>query len=223
MTSHIKDLVVPVAGFSRLTGLYDPVMSWLMRERVWKARLVEQVAPNAGERILDLGCGTGTLTIMLHRACPDAEVVGLDVDRNILRMARAKADAAGVAVSFWQGRADDPSNVPMLRPASFDKIVSSLLFHHLSTERKRITFAHAATLLCTGGTIHVADWGEPRSRLMRLMFYPVQALDGLANTSDNVRGLLPEFMHEAGLADVFETHSQRTALGSLSFYRGTKR
>lgn len=223
MADQSQRIFVPAAGFGWLTRLYDPVMSLLMRERVWRTRLVEHVAPEPGERILDLGCGTGTLTLMLHQACREAEIVGLDIDPEVLRIARGKADAAGAHVTFRQGCADDPTNVPMFRPGSFDKIVSSLVLHHLTTHQKRITLAHAKTLLRPGGTICIADWGRPQNTLMRLLFYPVQALDGFANTSDNAQGLLPVFMHEAGFTDVSETHHEMTAFGSLRFHRGTKR
>lgn len=222
MTSHVKDLFVPAAGVHWLTRFYDPAVALLTRERTWRPRLVDQVAPRPGERILDLGCGTGTLTLMLHQACSEAEIIGLDIDPDALRIARAKADAAGVRINLWQGRADDPSTIPMFRFASFDKIVSALLFHHLSTGQKLRAFAHARNLLRAGGEMHVADWGKPANRMMRILFYSVQALDGFANTSDNVEGRLPEYMREVGLSDVIETHREASVLGTLSFYRGVK-
>lgn len=223
MTSHVKDLFVPAAGVHWLTRFYDPALTLLMRERAWRPRLLEQVAPRPGDRILDLGCGTGTLTVMLQHVCPEAAIIGLDVDRDVLGIARAKADAAGIPISFWQGRADDSSNVPMFRFASFDKIVSSLLFHHLTSEQKRRALAHARSLLRSSGEMHIADWGKPTNALMRLLFYSVQALDSYANTSDNIMGRLPEFMHDAGFSDVTETHREATVFGTLSFYRGVKR
>lgn len=136
MTSHVKDLFVPAADVHWLTPFYDPAVALLTRERAWRPRLVNQIGPRSVERILDLGCGTGTLTAMLRQACPEAEVVGLDIDRDALRIARAKVDAAGTRIRFWQGRVDDPSTIPMFRFASFDKVVSALLFHHLTTEQK---------------------------------------------------------------------------------------
>lgn len=221
MTSHIKDLFVP-AGVDALTRCYDPALSFLMRERVWQPRLLQQIAPRPGERILDLGCGTGTLTIMLQAACPQAEIIGLDADREVLRIARAKARAAGTPVGFWQGRADDPSDVCMLRLSSFHKIVSCLLFHRLTTARKRLTLTHARGLLRPGGTMHIADWGKPANAAMRLLFYSVQTLGGISDTSDNVEARLPNFLRDAGFCDVNETHRHATVFGSLSFYRAVK-
>lgn len=223
MTSHVKNLFVPAAGVHWLTPFYDAAVALLARERTWRPRLVNQVAPRPGERILDLGCGTGTLTLMLQQACSEAEVIGFDVDRDALRIARAKANAAGIPISFWHGRADDPSTVPMFRSASFDKIVSAIPFHHLTTEQKLRAFAHARNLLRTGGEMHVADWGKPANSVMRGLFYLVHALDGYSNTSDNVEGRLPEFMREVGISDVTETHRESTVLGTLCFYRGIRK
>lgn len=223
MSSHVKSIFVPAAGVHWLTRFYDPAVALLTRDHVWRARLMEQVAPRPGERILDLGCGTGTLTLMLQRACPEAEIIGLDVDRDALRIARAKADAAGTPVSFLEGRADDLSNVPMLKFGSFDKVVSSLLFHHLTTDQKIRAFAHARTLLRSSGEMYVADWGKPSNAIMRLLFHSVQILDGYSNTSDNVEGRLPTFMRDVRFSDVTETHRAGTALGTLCFYRAVRR
>lgn len=223
MSSHVKGIFVPAAGVHWLTRFYDPAVALLTRDHVWRAHLLEQVASRPGERILDLGCGTGTLTLMLQRACPEAEIIGLDVDRDALRIARAKANAARAPVSFLEGRADDPSNVPMLKFGSFDKVVSSLLFHHLTTDQKIRAFAYARTLLRFGGKMYVADWGKPSNALMRLLFHSVQSLDGYSNTSDNVEGRLPTFMRDVGFSEVAETDHVLTALGTLSFYRGVRR
>jgi ubiquinone/menaquinone biosynthesis C-methylase UbiE len=159
---------------------------------------------------------------MLQQVCPEAEIIGLDIDREALRMAHAKAEAAGIRISLRQGRADDPSTVPMFRSASFDKIVSALLFHHLTTDQKLRAFAHAKNLLRSGGEMHVADWGKPANAVMRGLFHLVQALDGYSNTSDNVEGRLPEFMREVGFSNVAETHRENTVLGMLRFYRGVR-
>ena len=84
-------------------------------------------------RVLDLGCGTGTLTIMIKQAHPEAEVVGLDGDPAVLEIARTKAMQAGVKISLDHGMAFHPP----YQDNSFDRVLSSLVIHHLTTENKQ--------------------------------------------------------------------------------------
>ena len=81
---------LPALRFSSLTCLYDSVMRLLLKDEVFKRRLVAQVKPLPDQRILDVGCGTGTLTLLLKRAAPNAVVIGLDADPTMLRIARTK-------------------------------------------------------------------------------------------------------------------------------------
>ncbi len=207
---------IPALGFSRLTGIYDFVLRLALSERTLKEKLVAQARVEPGHRVLDLGCGTATLTVMLKKAYPDASVLGLDVDTSILRIAGRKIAAAELQVDLAAGMAD----APPFAPRSFDRIVSSLLFHHLTEEAKRRTLARMRELLRPGGELHVADWGEARSLLMRAAFLGVQLLDGFETTADNIRGRLVSFMKEAGFASVAETHRAPTLFGTLSLYRG---
>jgi SAM-dependent methyltransferase len=98
---------IPASGSRWLTAFYDPVLALVLRERTWKAALVEQIAPQPGQRILDLGCGAGTLAVLVKTGAPAAEVVGFDPDPQVLERARRKAEAAGLAISWRQGFADE--------------------------------------------------------------------------------------------------------------------
>lgn len=212
------DAYIPALRFRWLTRYYDPLLRALLEERRFKARLVQQARVEAGQRALDLGCGTGTLTVMLKRGYPDALVVGLDGDQEALAIARAKAVAAGVAVDLCTGL----SSAPPFAAATFDRVVSSLLFHHLTTDEKRRTLVAALVLLRPGGELHVADWGQARGVVMRLAFLGVQLLDGFRTTNDNVRGHLPRLIAEAGFASVAATHHMPTVFGTLSLYRAVR-
>lgn len=71
---------IPVLGFEWLTGLYDPVIRWTVRESTFKDRLLEQARIKPGHHVLDLGCGTGTLALLIKRRHPEAQVAGDAVD-----------------------------------------------------------------------------------------------------------------------------------------------
>lgn len=204
---------IPALRFHALTRYYDIVVRATTREETIKKRLVAGIGP--ARRILDVGCGTGTLLSLLRHSHPDAELVGLDADPDIIALARAKL---GDGVEIVQGDATDPP----FAAKSFDRIVSSLMFHHLDRAQKLAALAAIAELLTDDGEFHLADWGAPHDPVMRGMFLIVQALDGFETTGDNVRGELPGLFLEAGFSQVDETDRARTPLGSISTYRGRK-
>ena len=81
---------IPALGFDWLTRFYDPVLRATLREDKFKRLLIEQARIEPGHDVLDLGCGTATLTIMVKQSCPAARVVGLDGDSKVLAIARQK-------------------------------------------------------------------------------------------------------------------------------------
>ena len=207
---------IPALRYESLTRFYDPVLRATLKEDRFKRMLVKQVALRPGHRVLDVGCGTATLTILLKQACAEAEVTGLDGDAKVLDLARTKIKAAGLDVTVMQGLASE-APFPL---ASFDRIASSLVFHHLTTEEKRRTLKRVRELLKSGGEVHTADWGKAQNPAMRVAFLAIQLLDGFSTTTDNVRGFLPTLMTDAGFRAVEETHREMTVFGTLSLYRG---
>lgn len=208
---------VPALGYHRLTRFYDPVVALTTRERTFKRRLLRE-ARISGGRVLDLGCGTGTLSIWAKQAHPEAEVFGLDGDPGILEIARRKAARAGVEVRFERGMAHD---LPY-PDASFRRVLSSLLLHHLDHDAKGKAAREVWRVLEPGGELLVADWGRPSGRLMRALFFSVQILDGFENTNDNVRGRLPSLFTLSGFREVDVLHEYATIYGTLTLYRARK-
>src|SRR5229473_3854790 len=91
---------IPALGYRWLTRFYDPVVRVTTREATFKEALLRQASIQEGQRILDLGCGTATLAMMVKRANRSAEVYGLDADPEALRLARMKLEEAGIAVQL---------------------------------------------------------------------------------------------------------------------------
>ena len=209
---------IPALGHAWLTGIYDPVLRATMREATFKSRLVAQAELRPGHRVLDIGCGTATLTVEIKRSQPAAEVVGLDGDPEVLRRAAAKVAAADLTIALDHGFSD---RLPYPE-ASFDRVLTSLLLHHLTTETKRRTLAEIHRVLRPGGQVHIADWGRPQDPVMRGAFFLVQLLDGFATTADNVDGRIPAMLGDAGLSEVREAQRLRTIFGTLSLYRAER-
>jgi ubiquinone/menaquinone biosynthesis C-methylase UbiE len=211
-----RDRYLPALRFRALTRFFDPLIGLGLPERRFKRRLLEQASPEPGQHTLDIGCGTGTLAVMAKAARPDVEVVGLDADHEILDLARSKARAAGVEVRFDHGLS---TQLPY-KDDSFDRVVSTLFFHHLTGPDKRLTAAEIARVLRPGGELHVGDWGRPADPLMWALFTgAVRVFDGFERTRDNAAGALPRIFERAGISEARETERMRTAFGTLCLYR----
>lgn len=209
---------IPALAYRWLTPIYDPVVRLSTRESAFKKALIEQAALLPGQRVLDLACGTATLTIAGKQNQPGAEITGLDGDPEILERARAKAAAAGVDLRF-----DHALSHQMPYPDDgFEVVLSSLFFHHLDREAKLATLREVHRVLKPGGKLHVADWGKASNPLMRALFFLVQLLDGFETTADNVAGRLPEFMRQSGFDNVSEQRHFATPLGTISLYAAQK-
>jgi SAM-dependent methyltransferase len=216
--SMASDGYLHALRFRALSRVYDPVIRVTTREGRFKTKLVEQAELAPGQRVLDLGCGTGTLAIQAKQHEPAAELVGLDADPDMLSQARTKAERTGVELELTKGLSTE---LPY-DDSSFDRVLSTLFFHHLDPEPKRQTAGEVARVLRSGGELHVADWGPPSDPLMAAAFLGVRALDGFDNTRDNYHGALPEIFREAGLEEAEQLGQLRTLFGTLAFYRARK-
>jgi ubiquinone/menaquinone biosynthesis C-methylase UbiE len=197
-----------------LTGWYDRTIAATTREGTWRPRLLSLMELGDRESVLDIGCGTGTLSLAIHGAAPSARVAGIDADEQALAIARRKAEGTPPGLSFHQGLAQ---HLPF-RDHEFDLAVSSLFFHHLPSEGKRAVLKEARRVLRPDGRLAVADWGRPTGRFSRAAFLAVQLLDGFETTRDSVSGALPRMIEEAGFEDLREHELLRTPVGVMRFW-----
>jgi SAM-dependent methyltransferase len=163
--------------------------------------------------VLDFGCGTGTLTLLMKRSHPTIRVVGLDVDPRILEIARKKIAAAGADVELRCGTMEEAG----FAPGSFDRVVTSFVLHHLTTDEKLTTLRAIRRTLRPDGELHIADFGPPHNALMWLVSLPVRFFDGAKRLAVTLSGRLPELVHEAGFAGVSERGRIMTPFGTLVF------
>ena len=185
---------------------------------MFKTALVKQSVSHPGERLLDLGCGTGTLTMMMAENAPELQVVGVDVDPATLEKAQKKLSSYSDRVSLQQGLAQQ---LPF-KSDSFEIVVSSLFFHHLTTEQKLETLKEAFRVLKPGGRLHIADWGKPSSFVQRVLFIVVQLLDGFETTQDSVENTLPKLIKDSGFTHIANKQFFPTPLGTIRLFQATR-
>lgn len=205
---------LPAVRFDLLTPLFDVFVRVTTRERSFKERLLEQARLEDGLDVLDLGAGSGTLAIWAKESTSGLRIRGLDGDPAIVRQAVRKAARAGVEIPFDEGLSYE---LPY-DDQSFDRVLSSLFFHHLVLRDKERTITEVARVLRPGGELHVADWGEPRSLPAKLGAAAIRRFDGDEPTRDSLAGRLPELFEAGGLADARERERVAAPLGVVSLY-----
>ncbi|KLO28566.1 methyltransferase type 11 [Mycolicibacter heraklionensis] len=217
-----EETFTPALGRLAPARFFDYVVA-LTRERLWRSLTVMHLAPRPGDAILDVGCGTGSLALLAARVEPQAKIVGLDPDPEILAVARqkdAESESAG-HVRWLTGMGDDL--VASVGAESMDGVTSSLVLHQCPMDVKRAILASMFAVLRPGGRLVIADFGLQRTRLMRLAFRFVQFADGKTDTQPNADGVLPELISAAGFTEVREADVVATINGTISIYTARKR
>lgn len=209
---------LPSLAYSWLTPMFDVVLAWTTREEAFRRRLIEQADLNAARRVLDLGCGTGSLAVRMKRHYPHTSIVGIDADDVMLGRARAKAEGARAELSFDRGFSQE---LPY-DDATFDRVVSTLFFHHLDRGQKEQTLKEVLRVLKPGGELHLADWGRPTGPVMGGLFLVVRVTDGFGVTRDNVTGHLAAMIGNSGFAKVRECGAMNMMFGTMRFIAATK-
>lgn len=216
-----EETFTPALGRLAPARFFDYVVA-LTRERLWRGLTVMHLAPRPGDTILDVGCGTGSLALLAARVEPQANIVGLDPDPEILAVARqkdAESESAG-RVRWLTGMGDDL--VASVGAESMDGVMSSLVLHQCPMDVKRAILASMFTVLRPGGRLVIADFGLQRTPLMRLAFRFVQFADGKTDTQPNADGVLPELISAAGFTEVREADVVATINGTISIYTARK-
>jgi ubiquinone/menaquinone biosynthesis C-methylase UbiE len=207
---------IPAFRYKWLTPFFDLFLRWTMPELPIKTRLIQEISLlHKDSRILDLGCGTGTLAILIKKAFPDSLVFGLDADAKVLEIARQKTLRDSLILKLDEGMSD----MLPYPDCSFDLVVSSLVFHHLGTEEKIRSLEQIFRVLTPGGGLIIADFGKPKTIIMKAVSLVMRNFE---KTAGNFQGLIPLLIRSSGFGNVNEFATFSTIFGPISLIKATK-
>ena len=203
---------LPAASLDILLPAYDPIMKLLGFRRALLP-LLHQAQLQAGHDVLDVGCGTGTLAIMIKQTHPAVRVTALDPDPRALARARKTAARANVDIRFVQGFADAVQSPD----ARFDRVFSSMMFHHVPRDEKANVLTEIRRVLKPGGRLELLDFsGGMHNSLL------AHALHGRTLSAAASERLLAR-MREAGFDDARQLGMRGTIAGAIAYYQAIRR
>src|SRR5262249_16503932 len=193
MTTEAHRTYLPAAGRDWGLPFYDPITALMGIGRT-RTALIDLGALRPHDRVLEIGCGTGSLLLRIKRAHPDVTVVGLDPDPRALARARGKARRAAAAIQLDQGFADQ---LPY-PDASFDRVFSSFMFHHLPADEKEPTLREVRRVLKPNGRLILLDFAGPDAGHRGFL---VRRLHANQRLRDNAEDRVLALMRRAGFSD----------------------
>jgi ubiquinone/menaquinone biosynthesis C-methylase UbiE len=185
---------IPAARLHLLTPVYDALCSAIgLGDRLRRFEMA-YVPPVLCGSVLEVGCGTARFLAQVGRRHPATTLIAADIDPNVLELARKRLARGGLSPCFIRASAE---RMP-LADASCDLVLSSLMLHHLPSRTKRAALSEWRRVLKDGGELLLFDFGVPRSRLTKILFWPLR-FHLLEEQADNLRRLVPCMLAEAGL------------------------
>jgi len=157
---------IPAFNYDLLTPFYDfflNILGFGYKERV---KIVELLELKPSENLLDIGCGSGSLVIVAKKLHPENHITGSDIDEKILKIAEKKIKKENLGIKLIKTSA---AKLPF-NDSSFDVIVSSLVFHHLSLETKRLAITEIKRVLKKEGRFLLVDFGKANRLWMKLLY-----------------------------------------------------
>jgi ubiquinone/menaquinone biosynthesis C-methylase UbiE len=206
---------LPAAGKDWLLPFYDAFTKLLGVEGVHR-KLIRQATIRPDHRVLEIGCGTGNLAFLAKRLNPTAQVIGIDPDPKALARARRKAKQQGASLQFDSGFSEE---LPY-PDASFDRILSAFMLHHVQSDAKLLTVQEARRVLKPGGFLHLVDFQDGPLHGGGLHGFLARMVHSGHGSSS--QQLVLALMRDAGFENSQEIARETTILGRIVYYKAIR-
>jgi ubiquinone/menaquinone biosynthesis C-methylase UbiE len=218
MTEHRPDSAtrhdyIPAFGKDALLPFYDLLTRALGMGGVYD-NLIAQAELADGLRVLEIGCGTGNVTVRAKRAHPGADLTGSDPDP--LALARAQRKARGLSgIRFELAYAQE---LPYA-DGEFDRVLSSMMLHHLDEDVKVGALAEVHRVLRPGGRLHIVDIGGHTTVHHGLA---ARLIKDNPHAAGNLGDSIPRLLRTVGFECAEVGTRRHRLIGQLTFYRATR-
>ena len=215
-SSHSHSANMPAQTEGRLirwAPYYDFVTNFMTLGQAPRLRraTVDQALINPGDSVLDVGCGTGEVTLAAKKRAGDGHVYGIDPSPEMIAVARKKAARKGLNIDFRVGVIEA---LPF-PDSSLDVVTSSLMMHHLPEDLKVRGLAEIYRVLKPGGRLLIADFMRPTGSFLNHLFIAFTRHQGLQKGIEDMQSLL----RKAGFGQITQAEEKVLVIG---FVRAVK-